>query len=383
MRGIDACRGLAAIMVVCVHTVSCVSQAKYLGLDPTNGASNFCLRGVDFFFVLSGFIITYVHWNDLGDQSKIGSFLYKRFVRLYPMLWIVAVPSILLGVILKVDDLPGDVGRLVDCVVSSLIAIPSAIRPYPPIVWTLKHEVFFYGLFVCALWKPRWAAVLMVAWGFASVIHSQRGVHDNFLLDFALSCYNLEFLFGVACAVVLRLTRVPYPGVVALMGFVAFGGAAMVFEVPQFDRPWIVNGSTLVQALQFGLASAMIVLGVGQLDLDRTSYVPPFAELLGAASYSIYLVHGLALGVIVRVLMIPHRMVPLPAGLFMLLLLCGAVAAGVLLHLLVEKPVMALLRPRSLPGPSKAMADGTEVSRGDSPVQMASVPAKESAVSPS
>src|SRR5215211_5087502 len=45
--------------------------------------------GFDFFFALTGFIITYVHLKETQHHSSVKKFLLKRFVRVFPFYWLV------------------------------------------------------------------------------------------------------------------------------------------------------------------------------------------------------------------------------------------------------------------------------------------------------
>jgi exopolysaccharide production protein ExoZ len=63
-------RGVAALMVVFYHTTRSLSLPQYLGYIPLNNVFGFGHAGVDFFFVLSGFIITRTHTVDIGRPHR-------------------------------------------------------------------------------------------------------------------------------------------------------------------------------------------------------------------------------------------------------------------------------------------------------------------------
>ncbi|NBQ54213.1 MAG: acyltransferase, partial [Proteobacteria bacterium] len=50
--------------------------------------------GVDFFFVLSGFIILHAHMDDIGRPARLGRYLWRRAVRVYPIYWICLTLSV-------------------------------------------------------------------------------------------------------------------------------------------------------------------------------------------------------------------------------------------------------------------------------------------------
>src|SRR5689334_465279 len=115
----DFTRGIAALLVAGVHATEMLSQPKYFGVDPTQGFFHFGNRGVDFFFVLSGFIIAYVHWFDLGKPNRLASYSLKRAIRVYLPMWVVAVPFILACFAMNADTLSSGWSRRMEQVFGS------------------------------------------------------------------------------------------------------------------------------------------------------------------------------------------------------------------------------------------------------------------------
>src|SRR5437868_15453571 len=75
---LDGLRGVAAVMVVMMHL--CEAHAtSHLDMNINHG-----YLAVDFFFLLSGFVIGYAY-DDRWDKLTIGGFLRRRFERLQPL----------------------------------------------------------------------------------------------------------------------------------------------------------------------------------------------------------------------------------------------------------------------------------------------------------
>ena len=89
---LDWLRGVAAILVLFYHIFEGFAFA-----EATNGVGsgiittlNHAHIAVDFFFILSGFVISYAYDNRWGQMS-MGQFFKRRLIRLHPMLVMGAV----------------------------------------------------------------------------------------------------------------------------------------------------------------------------------------------------------------------------------------------------------------------------------------------------
>ncbi len=75
---LDGLRGVAALIVVVFHLFETYSKG------PVYQIVNHGYLAVDFFFVLSGFVVGYAY-DDRWDRMTLGSFFKRRLVRLHPM----------------------------------------------------------------------------------------------------------------------------------------------------------------------------------------------------------------------------------------------------------------------------------------------------------
>lgn len=71
---LDGLRGVAALLVVCYHLFECFDFSPF----------HFGYLAVDFFFILSGFVIGYAYDNRWPAMS-LGTFVRRRLIRLHPM----------------------------------------------------------------------------------------------------------------------------------------------------------------------------------------------------------------------------------------------------------------------------------------------------------
>lgn len=76
---LDGLRGVAAMIVVAFHLFETYSAG------PTHQILNHGYLAVDFFFVLSGFVIGYAY-DDRWDRMTVWGFFKRRLVRLHPMI---------------------------------------------------------------------------------------------------------------------------------------------------------------------------------------------------------------------------------------------------------------------------------------------------------
>ena len=284
-------RALAALLVLGLHTDQNV-PSDVLNVLP------FLARGylgVDFFFVLSGFIITHVYFASLAQPSRNGVqvFLWHRFIRLYPVHVAVLAALVILISIVHANHIalnnPQE-WRFADLPWQLTLLHAWGVTPKPgwnAPSWSISAEWFAYLLFpllapALTLVRDRATALLVAtaaltgtAWAFA-------------LADWSLNIWvgapalvrvSGEFLCGAALCRAVALAPKPASlrgdllGATAFLSFLAGASLAM--------RDF---GLVALLALTiFGAATANGFLA-GMLGSR------PFVWL-GEISYSIYMVH--------------------------------------------------------------------------------------------
>ena len=293
-RSIDVLRGLAATAVVLSH-----AKPEF----------SFGAIGVDIFFVVSGFVMAHV-----SRQRTPGQFLSDRAWRIFPVYWVLAVPWVLGGLA------AGAVGPL--AAINSILLVPTwwlgLEYLFIGVSWTLAYELAFYGSVAVAM-RLRSPVIPLLLFALALLA---RPFTDNSLVAFAGHPIAVEFLFGIAIAMAPKREGI---------GLGALGlGVAWLMMFPNDHLHNFLHNSQQSYALQrlalWGIPSALIVFGLicQEERLNRPWVRIPL--LLGAASYSIYLVHCLV-----------KALVDLPWQFEFVL----AMAAGFIVWRLVEQPLLA------------------------------------------
>ncbi|HEY0182694.1 MAG TPA: acyltransferase [Rhodopila sp.] len=305
-------RFIAAAAVVLHHTSTGLGGTVMVGA-----------AGVDVFFVISGIVI--------GLSTKPGetatAFGVKRFIRVVPLYWVASLAYI--GFRFWAWHLVPDAKALA---VSAILlpGVDPLLKPIYYPAWTLGYELLFYGLYAillkAAVRNTNQAAMLAMAFVAAVPIPLPWRPDTPFLSEFCL-----EFVFGLlVCEALKRNLRLD-----PRFGAVCLAGAAAAFLIN--DR------AVASRILGWGVPALMLVTGFLAFEGARI-FRHPVCVLAGSASYSIYLTHITAIELTSEILKQHGVAVDAHKLAVGALEVCVALVAGVLAHLLVEKPLIAALR---------------------------------------
>jgi peptidoglycan/LPS O-acetylase OafA/YrhL len=356
LRNLQALRGVACLMVVLYHVTEWEQKT---GLHPTRlflyPFAFFGYGGVDLFFVISGFIITWVHFDKLGRPSELAPYARKRFWRIYPSFWVclAGTVGVLKGLLQLGIGMP-DIGQALRW----LTLMPQE-HPINFLVhaWSLNYEVFFYCAFAAFFLLPRHCFVpLLTAWLAATVwLHFLARPQLPFAVAFALLPFTIEFLLGCFAAIALR------HNVAAGARACAVLGATWILAGAWLNWMEWMRGADEIdhRFLLFGVPAALLVYGLTAREMADRWVLPHWLQSLGDASYSIYLWH-LTMFFVVQWLLhslprrpLPHT--PLPHLLWVTLMIAAPVGMGYLCYYGVERPLLNWTRRRR-PAPAASRA---------------------------
>lgn len=335
LQTLQAGRALAAISVAAFHLTILMGVDRYGGQEVFKEFTLHGNLGVDFFFVLSGFIILLAHIDDIGKPNAWRVYIYRRFVRLFPIYWLYTSIFVLLLVTTGVGNaetiakLPQSLSDWITSL--SLIRFNNADPPLP-MAWTLFHELAFYAIFSILILNYRVGLVLVGIFMLSSVIlYSFPGIDERTPFNVYTSAYNLHFLFGMGA---MWLYRCGGRGTIEL----AIGICIVILASATMQLPY---GPTLT-IFAFGLA--LILAGVTKLELSGQLHIPLFLRLIGDASYTIYLTHIALQGLLLKILIKSGFNLIIGNEVTYLFVLTGTIAIGCLIYTVIEKPLLTVLQ---------------------------------------
>lgn len=284
LRNIQLLRAIAVLMVVAFHVEPYLLK---LNIGYERWVDRFGYSGVDLFFVISGFINSYVSIPHFGERGYSWRFISKRLVRIVPNYWVILLPTTYL--VYEHGLRPTDT---VDPLISYLLLVPQHLTDHIMIpAWTLNYELYFYMALAVLMLRPQ---LILPVGGlcFIAVAIAQYWLdYSNvvFAWAFALSPYWLQFIAGMWIGVAARRGVMPLAGFALLFGGVMFGVAVYVNTViyPEgFANPFHRD----LRAWLYLLSYAPIVYALVALEQQggwqcRNRWL----IAVGDASYSLYL----------------------------------------------------------------------------------------------
>lgn len=289
LRHIDALRAVAAMLVLWRHVADAyVNLGPWVSgrwLQSAGAAVDFGRIGVVAFFMISGFVIPFS--INSGSPAPVGTFLIRRFFRIYPAYWF-SVPLGALTAFWIWDGAFGVKDFLVNLtLLQDFFGIPGAEGVY----WTLRVEWMFYLL--CA------ALLLMKSLGDARRLFAVAALFTAlYSAEMLLHWWNGQRIFGTETALTFLNLSLMFAGTLY---------RRLVVDGEWRADPWLTVCFTgflcwhllvmpLSTAMAIGFTSnAMVTYAFGiALFILGTSIVrirSSLTDWLGRISYSIYLFH--------------------------------------------------------------------------------------------
>ena len=292
--------------------------------------------GVDLFFLISGFIMTWLTWRQFGEDGIPGRFLLRRAIRIVPPYW--CFTTLMAAVVILA---PGEV-RWTRLGTAELVT-SYAFLPWPrpadgklnPILsqgWTLNYEAFFYVAFALALSFRSGLLWLIVCFVALAALH--HFIPEKlFVLRFYSNPIILEFVAGIAIAhLYARGVHLSRRGAVAVIVIAGLTYLAMSFLHPFEDDRF----------LKLGVPAALVLSAFALVDEPAAQgRVRRVLQAAGDASYTLYLSHPFIVHLVAALAVSQYwHWGPWSALAFAII---SAIATAICLYRTVERPATEAL----------------------------------------
>lgn len=310
---LDGLRGVAALMVLVYHIFEGFAFAS-----ATNGVGDGIIRtlnhghiAVDFFFILSGFVISYAY-DDRWQKMSIGGFFKRRLIRLHPMIVLGAVigaVAFLFDGCMRWDGSVTSVGWVMVALLLTMFMIPAVpgvqyevrgngeMFPLNGPMWSLFFE--YIGNILYALVIRRFstkalaalAAVLGIlhAYFFVGDLSGYDSVGVGWTIDsvnFWGGAVRMLFPFTVGMLLARKFRARSVKGAFWICSALLI----VIFSVPYLAYDKAISINSLYEVICIAIVFPFIVwLGAcGKSENKITSRINRF---LGEISYPLYIVH--------------------------------------------------------------------------------------------
>lgn len=303
---LDGLRGVAAMMVIFYHFGECFASS------PIDQSINHGYLAVDFFFVLSGFVIGYAYDGRWHHGLTVRNFLLRRIIRLHPMV----IVSVLLGVISfmlqgceKWDGTSVSISAVILSLLLGLLLIPSLPGTLPEVrgngemfplngpSWSLFFEYLgsvFYALFLHRLSTRRLAVFTSIS-GLALAGVALGNASGYYNIGFGWTAADHGFWIGLArmtfsFSMGLLMSRNFRPIHIRGAFWICTALTVALLSVPYLGgpEPHIANG---IYDFLCTLIAFPLIVYIGASGRTTDNHSSQICEFLGKISYPVYIIH--------------------------------------------------------------------------------------------
>jgi len=348
INSLQLLRAVAVSLVIFTHANHYIvpNVASSSPVDSFYHLKTFGPIGVDLFFAISGFIMTIIYpaYHKPGGWK---TFFMKRIIRIIPLYYLLSCVDAFVTFYLHHQPVEWLV-VIKTIIFFPIFDSPVFLGPLISVGWSLSYEIYFYALIGLALLIKKNVIEKLLG---ILVVLSTIGIFwnpDNTLLRFLTSPMLLEFGFGMLCGMLysrFNQSNIEISKKQVISITLTFVGAALMISTIFFDLSFDIynqnviannNVAALYKTIIWGLPSAMFLLGVILMEKSFSLNVAAALILVGDASYSAYLTHGMVYPVVAKISQklsiapIPYLIVAVPV----------CVIASIVFYKLVEKPLV-------------------------------------------
>lgn len=310
---LDGLRGVAAILVLFYHIFEGFSFAEL-----TNGAGDGVIRtlnhghiAVDFFFILSGFVISYAY-DDRWSSMNTRQFFKRRLIRLHPMLIMGAIIGTIAFAVVgfeRWDGTTAPTGWVMTALLLTMFMIPAVpgvpyevrgngeMFPLNGPGWSLFFEYIgniLYALFIRRLSTVMLALLTVIlgavhAWFFIWNVSGYDMIGVGWTIDevnFWGGLVRMMFPFTIG----MLLARTFKPRKIKGAFYICSIALIVMFAVPYIASTGDISLNSLYEFICIAAVFPLLVW-IGACGDNGKGYTSRINRLLGDISYPLYIVH--------------------------------------------------------------------------------------------
>lgn len=284
---LDVLRLSAAISVVFYHLVSARAAGWDLtsksAMEPLVAVASYGALGVQFFFMVSGFVILMSLWG-----RSLASFTASRISRLFPAYWVAVLLCSFLFLVIAPGEFKDLTGSQI-LVNLTMLQEPLGVAHIDGVYWTLWVELLFY--ITAALLATRGlTAERVLAFAFLWPLAGAMAMNakHELLTQLLIPEYAPFFALGMVLYLIFAEGSTVLRWLVVSMNFVMGGFMATKQFLPTMER---VTGRDLSTAVVWGILAVGVILIVLATVSPLKGRGFAWMSVAGALTYPLYLVH--------------------------------------------------------------------------------------------
>jgi peptidoglycan/LPS O-acetylase OafA/YrhL len=329
-------RGIAALMVVLHHAVGSLNYYHHINNPFLDLVGKFGKFGVDFFFILSGFIISYASFHKYNNPSAFQNYIKNRVIRIYiPYLPIGIAMYILYAYFPFFSNSTREISLF-----TTLTLFPSG-NPALSVAWTLTFELLFYCVFSISFFSRKAWNCFVLLWALSILLFHYTSIQSiaitqSPILNMFLSPYNIEFILGYLLSwIIIHNIKIRSKYLVViftLLFFLFLNFRNFKFTTLDFYLNYLFS------------CMALLILYLVISRFTKKVEENSIMMLVGNASYSIYLIHNPLQMLIIRLFPKINSLPSLMLSLALVLFLSSIF--GYLYYLTFEKKCMNFIKSK-------------------------------------
>lgn len=315
-KGLDGLRGIAAVVVVFGHVELLKQVFQFKNVYDGGGPFFLYLGGlaVTFFFVLSGFLITFLLLKEKDSKGRIGirNFYLRRSLRIWPVYYVLFVLGFLILPRLAFPGLivpkPIDPGSYWNSFFFNLVLLPNFSKVSNPIAfqsWSIGVEEQFYifwPLLIARIHSVKRLLIAMIAIVIGIYI-LRSGIYLNAIFELKLPfLITVNEFFGES-----RFDNMAIGGILAIFfyKYPDFRFSVIQKVMVGFCTAFILYKQTTIGFGLDNILAAVVFAGLIFYVVNKQQFIildHPMFLFLGKISYGIYMYHVIGIVMALNIL---------------------------------------------------------------------------------